>query len=189
MDFKSIKDKMNNVPFGMSQFQIQNFVANQETPERIYRNVLLQLDIKIKAMQECSFRRQRRELDIEEIKEKQKTAIGVTAKRLDIDLEEAEYYLDNELKLIEDCAIEIATYEKILSALPEFTREQFEQSEPIYWKERLMLDAQHEIRANGIVSVGTIKSLHQMGIEIGKNAEGQFVTIENKKQGIITGKT
>lgn len=186
MDIKKIKEKMNNVPFGMSQFQIHNFVANQETPERVYRNVLLQLDTKIKAMQECSFRRQRRELDIEEIKEKQKTATGIDIKRLDIDLEEAEYYLDNELKLIEDCAIEIATYEKILLALPEFTRKQFEQSEPIYWKERLMLDAQHEIRSTGTVGIGTIKSLHQMGFEIGKNKEGQFVTIENKKQDEIS---
>jgi len=187
MDFKEIKAKMNNVPFGMSQFQIINFAANFETPERVYRNVLLQIDSKLKAMQECSFRRKRRELDIEEIKEKQKTASGVSAKRLNVDLEESEYYLESEIKLIEDCAIEIATYEKILSTLPDFTREQFEQGEAVYWKERLMLDAKHELRSTGTVGIGTIKSLHQMGIEMGRAEKtGQFVTIENKGLNKIT---
>ena len=38
------KDQFKNVPFGNSIFQITTFGHGQETPERQYRNCLLQLD-------------------------------------------------------------------------------------------------------------------------------------------------
>lgn len=180
MDINKLKEKMSNVPFGNSQFQIKNFIANEYTPERAYRKVLLQLDKKMKTMQECSFRRRRHEIDIAEIKEKLKTAENFEAERLKIDLEEKEYYLNEEIKLIEDCAIEIKTYEAILKELPETTRENFERSEFEYWKQRLISDANCEFKANGFIQANTLDSLNKIGFDMIKK-DGKTIIIEKEK--------
>ena len=44
----NINEKMKEVPFGNSAFQIIHFTAKHETPERSYRSILLQLDSKNK---------------------------------------------------------------------------------------------------------------------------------------------
>ncbi len=189
LNVKELKDKIKNVPFGNSQFQIQNFIANQESPERTYRNVLLQLNQKIDAMQACVFRRKRKEIELEEKKE----ALGISlarsiefeARKLQIDIDEIEYGLQNEIKLIEDCAVEIATYQSILATLPEFTREQFETSEKEYWKRRLVFDAQDELNSSGMVGIGTLKSLRQLNMGIKKDEKtGQMMIVEFIKKEI-----
>ena len=167
-----IDEKFKNVPFGNSVFQIQNFIANQDTPQRSYRHVLLQLDAKIKAMKECSFRRRRKEIDIKEIEEKLKIAEGYVKERLEIDLEEAQYQMEAEIKLIEDAAIEIAAYEKILEKLGDFTREEFEQAERGYWEVRLLKNAQKEISTRGTVDIGTLNALEQIGVKIERGSDG-----------------
>lgn len=181
MDIKEMKRRMENVPFGNSQFQIVNFIANQDSPERAYRNILLQLSQKLNAMHECSFKRRERELDIKEIDFKLETAEGIARERLLLDREKAEFYLDNEIKLINDCAIEIATYEKLLSNLPDFSREDFEKSESEYWKTRLIKDAQLDIKSVGTITKGTMQALDQIGIEVKRNDKGGFMTIERQK--------
>jgi len=165
-----IKEKVRQVPFGNSVFQIQHFIADQETPERKYRNVLLQWDSKMKAMKECQFRRKRKEIDIAEIEYKlEKGQLSeFDRKRLEIDLEEAEYGLEEEIKLIEDCIIEIKTYEDIISNLPEFTRAEFEKSERQYWKMRLIGDAEREIASTGVIGIGTLASLEKIGCPMGR---------------------
>lgn len=189
-DKMNIEEKMKQVPFGSSAFQIQHFVANQETPERTYRNVLLQLDSKRKAMKECYFRRKRKEIDIREINEQLSTAEGYDKERLLINLEEAEYQQEQEIKLIEDCVIEIKIYESILSELPNFSREEFEKSERDYWKKRLVSMAEKELLSTGTVGVGTLDSLEKIGCPVGKqiNHEGnlQLVILEDQDTSKMT---
>lgn len=169
------KEQMRNVPFNNSVFQILQFSRGQETPERTYRNCLLQLNQKLNALQECKFRRERTDIDIEEIEEELKTADGFKRKRLEIDLREKQFQIENEKKLIEDAIIEVNTFRYILKSLPEFTREEFERAEPKYWKEKLLADARHEIVSSGYIGKDTINSLEQIGIDVGKNEKGQFV--------------
>jgi hypothetical protein len=181
----TIEEKMKQVPFGNSTFQILNFTAKQESPERIYRNVLLQLDAKNKAMKECYFRRKKREIDIKEIDEKLLTATGFEKERLLISKEEAEFYLNDEIKLIEDCIIEIKTYEKIIEDLPEFTREDFESSENIYWKKRLLKQAKFEIQSSNTISFGVIESLNKLGLDVTRNHQGQLTVMGLSKEDAI----
>lgn len=185
MDEKKYKDQMESVPFGSSIFQIQHFVADQITPERSRRHVLLQLDAKLKAMNECRFRRRRKEIDIEEISEKLLSASGREKRRLEIDLEEAQYYLESEIKLINDAIIEIQAYEKILDALPEFTREEFEVAELGYWKQRLIKQGDTEFISGGTIGVGTLQSLEQIGLILNRNEQGKFIVIEDKSNNLI----
>jgi len=172
MDIKDIKKQFRNVPFGNSQFQINNFIGNDITPERTYRNVMLQLNQKLNALQECSFRRRRKELDIKNIKDKLKS--DPENPRLLIDLEENTYHLENEIKLIEDAEIEIQTYLKILDSLPEITREQFENSEKTYWQCRLIRDAQREIQSMGRIDRGTLQALEQIGLKAAALPDGKM---------------
>jgi hypothetical protein len=170
---------MKNIPFGNSQYQIK-FSSIHESPERTFRHVLLQLDQKEKALAECSFRRRRKEIDIAEITEKLNKTKGFKFQRLQIELDEAIFYQQVEIKLIEDCMIEIETYKNILKSLPEFTREDFEKSEPLYWKTRLLKTANMEIISSGTVSTGTLIALNQIGIEFKRNEKGLLECIEDK---------
>jgi hypothetical protein len=172
------EEKMREVPFGHSMYQIQRFIANNETPERTYRNVLLQIDQKQKALKACSFRRRRLEIDLQEIEEKLPNAVGYDYDRLMVDLEEKEYNLNQEIKLIEDAIIEIKIYEDVLSKLPEFTREEFEGGEKKYWQQRLLGDARREIQANGTVGPGTLDSLEKIGLVPGR-VNGAFTILED----------
>lgn len=174
-------EKFRNVPFGNSVFQIQHFTDGSETPERRYRHCLLQLNQKYNALKECEFRRARLEIDCEELEEKINNSESFEKRRFEIDLLEIEHKLNIELKLIEDCGIEVLTYTNILEQLPKFTREEFESSEHKYWETRLLGDVKNEMLSSGTIDVGTIKSLGQIGIDIAKNESGQLVYIEGDK--------
>lgn len=178
-----INEKMKAVPFGNSVFQIQKFIANEGTPERAYRTALLQYNAKMRALNECAFRRKRIEVDIDELREKLTAATGYDQRRLQIDLEEKEYGLEQELKLIEDCVIELKVYEDIINSLPEFTREEFERGELDYWKIRLLHDAELEFNSTGAIGVGTLQSLDKLGVKfrraVSGNDVGKFICFED----------
>jgi len=169
---------MIEVPYSNSMFQIVNFTAGQETPERRYRHCSLQLYQKDKALKECEFNRRRIEIDIaelyEELEENRLSYSKFKKERIEVDIEEKEYTLECEDKMIEDCLFEIKVYENILKDLPVFTREEFEKSEGIYWEKRLVNDARREIISTGTVGVGTISSLENIGVAITRNKEGKL---------------
>ena len=171
-------EQFKSVPFGNSVFQIMNFTAGKETPQRRYRHCLLQLSQKLNVLKECELRRKRIDIDIAELEENILKTKGFDKQRLKIDLEEKLFHLDNELKLIEDCAIEVNTYKHILNDLPEFTREEFELGEPKYWEARLLGDAKQEMLSTGSVNVQTISSLENMGISMNRNEQGQLTYVK-----------
>jgi hypothetical protein len=172
---------MRNVPFGMSVFQIEKFNRGMETPERLYRNCLLQLNQKMRALKECEFRRTRYEIDLEEIEAKLDKAEGFERRRLEVDREEKIFNLTEEIKLIEDCYIECRTYENILDGLPEFTREQFENAEGEYWEKKLLNDMRREALSDGRVEKGTMEALEKIGITVGRNEAGQIAYVKDAK--------
>ena len=184
MDTISLQEKMRQVPFGMSIYQILNF-SEQISPERKYRHILLQIDRKLKALKECEFRRRRLEIDLRELYNKYDSSTLYEKDRIQIDIEEKEYNLESEKKLIEDAAIELQAYENILNSLPQFTREQFEQAEHDYWRQRLLNDAKREQLSSGSVSVGTLHSLEQTGLKIGRNPQGQLSYEEDTANDIL----
>lgn len=181
---EQLQKQMRQVPFGNSVYQITHF-NKKETPERNYRHLLLQLSQKLKALKECEFRRRRIDIDLAEINEKLSSATGFEKERLLIDQEEKEYQLESEKKLIEDALVEIATFENALSVLPAFTREQFEQAEHGYWRQRLLNDAKRECLATGTISVGTLSSLEATGLMMGKNEKGQITYTEVEENDLL----
>ena len=185
IDVDQVLKEMENVPFGNSHFQNSFFTDGQEAPERRYRHVLLQLNKKIQALKACEFRRQRLDLDLEELDEKidglkltelPGTDITRSRRRLEIDKAEKEWGLKSELQLIKDAMVEVETYLKMLQGLPKPTRQEFEQGELKYWRQRLEGDARRELVEKSTVGVGTLKALEQIGIvPEGRNDKGQLV--------------
>jgi len=169
------------IPLGNSIFQIQNFIVTG-TSERKLRTCLLQLRQKETALKECVFRRRRYEIDLKELNEKLLVATGYERERLQIDVEELNFKLDSEIELINDCVIEIAVYRRLMEDLPKATRLDFENAEYEYWKERLLNDARREMTSTGSVSKGTIESLENMGIRVGRDTNNQLACEISTKQ-------
>ncbi len=178
-----------NVPFGNSVFQILNFTDGKESPARRYRHCLLQLHQKINTLKECEFRRKRSEIDIEELKCNIKNALSFNKRRLEVDLEEKEYGLKTEIKLIEDCMVEVNTYKTILKKLPTFTRSEFEGEEQIYWEKRLLADARRELTSTGTIGVGVISSLEGVGLFISRDKQGQIVYNKEENDDLLCDNT
>jgi hypothetical protein len=175
-------DMYNDVPLGNSIFQIRNFTDGCETPQRRYRHCFLQLRQKMIALRESQFRRKRLDVDIQEIIEKLKTATNFEHERLEVDLEEKQFYLDIEIKLIDDCMVEIAAYKTEIDCLPKFTREEFENGEADYWEKRLLNNARREMISTGTVSTETIAVLERIGFMIGRNEKNQITYARKEKE-------
>lgn len=179
---------MIDIPFGNSDFQIIHFVLDEFTPERAVRKVLLQLDKKQTALAEHKFRKKKRDIRRREIKKKLNKATAFTRERLELELEQINYYEEREKKLLDDCLHEIALYKNILKKLPSCNREQFEAAELGYWQKRLINDAKNEIIQNGRINKDTLSSLEKIGIKpIKENNQIIFKNYEAKTQ--ITSKT
>jgi flagellar biosynthesis chaperone FliJ len=161
---EEVKAKMSEVPFGNSQFQIKQLIAPQEGDARTYRNVLLQMNQKLDALQEAKFARDLLNVDIDELETKIEQCRGAFENRRNkIELERKQWQLSSQVKYIEDAIVELNTYKDCLDELPTFTRDEFENQEKTYWVERFTRDAQLESSATGRVGLGTLKSLDAIG--------------------------
>ncbi len=129
-----------DIPFENSDFQNTNFVvAAQITPERAYRAVGLRMFSKIQALKEAKYGRLREDVDVEELRAKiADPATNVWDKRrAEIDVQqklENRPYTD---KLIGDAIHELNLLWQHYSALPHYTREQFEAGERAHFEQRL----------------------------------------------------
>lgn len=169
---------MTTVPFGNSEFQIVNFIANEHTPERAVRKILLQVDKKKTAMAEHVFRQKERDIRRREIKKQLETVDGYEAERLVLELEKENYYSAREAKLVDDCLRELDIYKSLLAKLPTVNREQFEASELGYWTKRLISDAKRETMQTGRVQKDTLESLEKIGFEPKINQQGQLLIVK-----------
>lgn len=168
-----IKTEMENVPFENSVYQIRTFTPGLETPERRYRYILLQLWEAFNAMKECYFIRENLQIDIEELEEKlKKEKDKFKRRRFEVSIQEKQWKLDNQIKLINDKGIQIQAWIQEWETLPKCDRKQFELGEPTYWKTRLVNEAINEIKCESRIAIGTYQSIEQMGIKVSRTADG-----------------
>jgi len=177
---------MTKIPFGNSKFQIENFIANEHTPERAVRMILLQVDKKKLALSECMFRRKEQDINRRELQKKLKKAKGFAKERQELELEKIDQYKEREDKLVDDCLAELAVYKDLLSKLPEVNREQFEDAELGYWTKRLISDANREVQQSGRIEKGTLESLEKIGFVPRKNEKGQLMIVKADDIKLVT---
>jgi hypothetical protein len=177
-------DGVNDIPLGMSKFQIERFILNKESLPRIARTCLLQIRQKELALSESIMRNKRAKIDKDEKTEKLKHATGFVKKRLEVDLEEIEIKRDFEKKMIADCLEELKVYKNFLKKIPAFTREEFEAAELEYWAKRFIEDAKRELKSIGTLKTDTIKSLESLNFSVDRNEDNKIVL--NKKISLKT---
>src|SRR3990167_11396297 len=67
--FSEYQKRHKSISFGFSKFQIENFViANQITPGRMYRSVIIELDTRLEAFKYNMFRVKETDINIREMK-------------------------------------------------------------------------------------------------------------------------
>ena len=164
-DFGRIVDEyeeaFNDIPFGNSGFQIENFIINAaQTPERAYRSIGLGMRAKINALREAFYGLKKEDIEIEELTAKLKTdqLNDYERRKTILEIERKEEIRRDVRKLIKDAMAELAVFYRIFKKLPRFTREQFEAGERKYFEIRL------KKMALGIQ--GPFESLDNMGMDV-----------------------
>lgn len=155
---KEMTEAFREIPFGNSQFQIDNFVINsQHTPERMYRATCLSSSAKIRALREAVYSRKKEDIDIAEIDEKLKSATGFDKQRLELDKQQKLENREYTNKLVEDALYELSRLYNTFKNLPKFTRTEFEQGEQKHFEIRLK---------KAVLGIqGARESLDNMGID------------------------
>lgn len=154
------------VPFGQSQFQNVFLTDDSYTPERKLRHVLLQLDTRVRALKTAEFNRRRLEVKLRALQSVYRVArfIPWLGELVEISIEEKEWGLEHEIKLVNDAVIEVETFAAMLEDLPqEMTRERFERSERTHWVAKLTRAAELEIMTQRVPSIGTLQALEKVG--------------------------
>lgn len=176
-DLQQFSNAVKHIPFGHSGFQIENFISKKETPERAYRQIMLEMNDKLIALKQCEFRRKRIEIDIKELDIKIAISSGFEKQRAEVDLEEKLFTLSIENKLIEDAIIELNIYETLRKKFPQYTRQEFESSEYDYWKNRLLGEAKAQYLSSGRIDHGTLMTLEKINISVVKDEKNQLEVI------------
>jgi len=153
-----------DIPFGNSQFQIENFIINaSHTPERAYRAIGLTMRAKIQALKEAYYSLKKQEVDIEEAQEKLASNYHTKweKKRAAIEIEQKEEMKRDTKKLINDALAELSVLYAVFKKMPRYTREQFEAGERTHYqirltKQALGIQGPHESLDNMGESVGNL---------------------------------
>lgn len=179
---EEIEKSFMEIPFGNSDFQIENFIINaQITPERAFRAVCLTLRAKIGALRESYYNRKRQQIDLDELKFKitNPDINEFDRRRAEVDYEEKLAQESETKKLISDALHEVEVLYKYWKILPHPTREEFEKNEKEYYTENL---------SRQIVGInGAIESLANMGYALTENGiekieEKNLIETLNQKQ-------
>ena len=142
---KELETAFFDIPFENSAFQTEAFViAAQLTPERAYRAIGLRMSAKLRALNEAKFGRMKEDIDIAELEEKinHPDTSHWDCKRAEIDIQQKLTNRNYTDKLINDALSELNVLYKHFSALPKYTREEFEQGERKHFQARLTRQVQ-----------------------------------------------
>lgn len=141
---QEIEKSFMEIPFGNSDFQIENFIINaQITPERAFRAVCLTLRAKIGALREEYYNQKRRQIDLDELQFKisNPDTNEFDRRRAMVDYEEKLAQVPDTQKLINDALHEVELLYEYWKKLPHPTRSEFESKEVEYYTNNLYRQA------------------------------------------------
>lgn len=163
---KAMLEAFYNVPFGNSKFQIEKFVLSHESPERVYRQLCLELSAKYQNLKTYWYEQRRMKIELKKLEKKLKEEHDEDEKELiRIDIEEKLWNIETHDKLVHDGCVEFGIYYSIFEKMPKITREDFDNSEAKYWNIRLVRQAERDILQNKLgIGAGNAEALTQVGI-------------------------
>lgn len=154
--FAKIEDQFFDIPFGNSEFQINNFViADQITPGRAYRTIGLNIIDKMNNLRDAEYRlkKQKLKIKIKEMKRNEQV-YDFEQELFDLKMNKLKQALPGLLKLVHDAQVEFAVYYQALKQMPEYTRESFEAEEQTHY----LLNLQRQMQN----PTGPEEALHTM---------------------------
>ena len=159
---------LGDLPFSQSNFQNLEFQIKHLTEGRTRRQILLEINEKYKALKECEFRRRRLVIEKSKLQRKKKWSPFRSVRELAaIDLEEKNYAIVLENKLLQDALYDFEMYKHALEQTKPMTREEYEKEEKTYWRERMLKEARMQIIAGRIspgLSAGLLEQLEKIGV-------------------------
>lgn len=145
------------IPFGNSKYQIDGIVAESQTPERAYRNLLLNFEQRFQDLKRASINRRKSENKVAQIK---RQIAGESDKlqqeALMLEIEEIVCGWEYENKLAADCIEELKYMQGMIEKLPEYSRDDFEAAENRYF----------ELKHSGKVNLALPEAIKQSTIKL-----------------------
>jgi hypothetical protein len=140
-----------------SRYQLEKFVVGQHhSLEMQYYQLLLEIETLYGALEGNELRIRKLEAEAEELRE--------TGKKSDaIEAEIKERTIANIQQGLIGTRRELAYLEGMFESYPKFTREQIEDAQPDYWRDRLIRTAQFQALSGG-VSWAQVEAIWQAGI-------------------------
>lgn len=193
-------------PFGMSDYQIRQFVLSHLSDSRNQRQVLLELSTRARSLTEgkcfCArsvveLRRLNRSKKKKEIELNKATGDKVAElqddiEMIDIDIHEKTFNLKAQEKYVADALRECKVLLEFLGKITLVKdREEFERAEHPYWIKRATNDAKLEALAGSMPSKGTLELLQNLKLDLpklivelleGVRVENEQLVIEHRKQ-------
>lgn len=162
---RKIDEVCKSIPFGMSDFQMEQMVVNKVSPYRSARQIIAEMNKRYGALKEAEFRKKKFNAEVELLKRQARSWFISKEQRciIEVDIEIKFHNAHQEEKLIQDAIIEVNNLLQMLEKMPKFNREQFEKNERKYWTDELLLQARREFLATGRVGAGTLEVLEQLG--------------------------
>lgn len=142
-----VKTRTEKLSLGYSEFQIKNFiVAAQITPARQYKQLLLELEVRLGAMEQRVADYELAKIDLEEMVYKLESADTdqFEKKRLQIKLRVAKKSEQHFEKQVKEALREINVFYEMLEQMPELTQGDIEAEESLYFREKLIRETQHQ---------------------------------------------
>lgn len=158
---------LGDIPFGQSEFQNIHLQITQENEPRTYRQILLEMSDKFKALKECQFRRRRMEVKKLWLERLHTLLVIVPSLRtlVKVSLDDTRFKIIMENKLLEDAMYDFTMYKGLYDKMKKMTREDYNKEEHAYWQRRAIRQAEEDIIAIGTISVGNIQFLKKMGLD------------------------
>ena len=140
---KELLEKCEDIPFGNSLYQNENFVLNTSyTDARALRNVGLALSARVRALKELEYGLETIQVELEELDYKiENSSNHFERRKLEIEKRKKQDNTAYTMKLLKDSLYEIEYFRKVLTKLPKLSRTEFEEQEEQYFIESLTRQA------------------------------------------------
>lgn len=135
---QEIENAFYDVPFGNTDFQCENFIiAASITPARAYRAIGLQLQSILTSLNNLKYAERLKQIEILEVKEKINNPDTPKFERMkaEVQLDQLQTHNKWNEKLVKDQIHQANLYYKHFKSFPNYTREQFEKEEPLYFEQ------------------------------------------------------
>lgn len=171
--FDDLKEIIAGIQQSRSDFQIEKFVIGAHPiPEMRYYQVLIELQDAIYKYELAHLQVKKAEIQIENLRLAEDELSQIEMQELELGLEQTKFAMIGHER-------ELKTLLKIFDSFEhKFTRQEIEDAQPEYWKQRLTNNANAMMLGGGAVNAPHIEAMQQAGV-FDKFLE---LVIENKRE-------